>query len=487
MEFPVLIKDIPPTMSAEYMGNFLARAGGVLNVVVRDCVAYVYFDSEISANNAIKMFNFYKFDGVPIRMMKNDYATNRLISEKVGVLIVNNIDSAVQLSELYGFFSQIGEVISCQLMPTDWGSFGIALIQYRDPKNAVRAKNEYNGYLVNGKPISIEIYSTGEPVIPISQPSFNMFVPSPVNPGFPEIMDPAIRMEMEKQTYLENQILLEQQRIYEQQQQQMIFEQQKMHEQQMLYEQQMHQQQMMEKMQQQQQYQMMIGSPPIDHPMYNMPSYSPQMPVYQGHPQIQMQEQPRPIYKNTSTPAPTLTPPKAKQEPASKETGVLIKRLPDEFRDPDAFHNLISKLGESTGCSMLEEGGLAIGIANFIDNKTATQAIAKLANDFHLEAGLSQMASEYIIKQGESRRRTLFISNLSDSVDDYLLKTFVSKYGTVESCGVKKNPETGKSKCIGYVCFTDVRAADACKRLSGKRELAGKYPYFSIFKGPLPK
>ena len=144
--FQVLVKDIPPTMDATFIGNFLSSAGPVVEVVCNNGVAVVTFVSEAAALNAMRMYNYHKFNDIPIRIIKNDIETQQLIKNQRGILIIKGLDLNVQLSELHSFFSQAGELITCQLMPTDWGSLGFAIIQYRNQEDADKARKIFYCY-----------------------------------------------------------------------------------------------------------------------------------------------------------------------------------------------------------------------------------------------------------------------------------------------------------------------------------------------------
>ena len=172
--------------------------------------------------------------------------------------------------------------------------------------------------------------------------------------------------------------------------------------------------------------------------------------------------------------------------PILEETGILIRDLPEEYRDSEAFNRLVANLGQFTGCSILEDDGHFFGIANFVDGAHASRAVSTLATTYHLEAGLSKMASDFIQKQGPARRRTLFVGGLADDVTEDDFEKFFEEYGSVESWGIKRDRETGLSKGMGFVCFKDIKGAENCKKNSGKKELKGTRPFFSYFKGPMP-
>ena len=553
--FQVIVKDIPPTMDANFIGNFLSSAGPVLEVVCNNGLALVTFISEEAANNAIQMYNYYKFNDTPIRIIKNDPETQNLIQSQKGLLIIKGLDSNVQLSEINGFFSQVGEIITCQLLPTDWGSFGFAFIQYRNPSDADKAKTMFNGYLVNGKPITIELFSPEAKTIgdiQIVAPSKTQTVRSAnkiliekekdsnnnqylqniqqnseINKQTNEIKDDkqgnekktldqlstqelvkiAGQMPLPSENLIKMNKKIEQEKKekkekikqihaqqHQQQQQQMIIQEQP----QMMYSMDMYQQDQMQpqydpmspmqySLMQQQQYGYQSPMSPMQLQQLP-PNLTSTIPSHSNTNQSIQQEQIKKTKPKEEKPLietpnmPSLYP----SMPLIEETGILIRDLPEEYRDSEAFNRLVANLGQFTGCSILEDDGHVFGIANFVDGAIAQRAISTLASTYRLEAGLSRMASDFIQKQGPARRRTLFVGGLGVDVNEADFEEFFEQFGQIESWGIKRDRETGISKGMGFVCFKDINSAEACKKFSGKRELKGSRPFFSYFKGPMP-
>ena len=532
--FQVLVKDIPLTMDANFVGNFLSSAGPVLEVVCNNGVALVTFSSEMAANNAIQMYNYYKFNDVAIRIIKNDPETQNLIKSRKGILIIKGLDSNVQLAEINGFFSQAGEIITCQLLPTDWGSFGFAFIQYRNPADAENARNMYNGYLVNGKPITIELYSPDTksnsdiPIMGSAKPqaartSNNIMVDKQndsrnypnlngcdpngdLNIGYNKTTDAQSekksldQLSTEELVKIAGQMPLPSENLIKMTQQ---IEHDKKEKKEKIKQLHLHQLQQMNSMemynQEQHQFDQMS---PMQYSMMQQP-YGYQSPMVQTTQQAQsnltsspnygmnginQQEQTKKVKPKEEKPLietpnmPSLYP----SMPIIEETGILIKDLPEEYRDSEAFNRLVANLGQFTGCSILEDDGHVFGIANFVDGAIAQRAVSTLASTYHLEAGLSRMASDFIQKQGPARRRTLFVGGLGNDVNEADFEEFFEQYGPIESWGIKRDRETGISKGMGFVCFKDINSAEACKKASGKRELKGSFPFFSYFKGPMP-
>ncbi|EAX92773.1 hypothetical protein TVAG_361530 [Trichomonas vaginalis G3] len=553
--FQIVVKDLPPGMDATFVANFLGSAGPVLEVNVNNLEAVVTFASKEAAENAMKQFNYYKFNGNPIRMIKNDPETQNIIQQQKGIIIIHGVDQDVDISEVYQFFSQVGEIVSIQMMPTDWGSFTFVILQYRNPADSEVARSKLNGYLVNGKPISIEVFNAqaktigdiqivtpSKPVVQNTTKNIKIDKTAEEKKSQQNSSDSTQSVDQQQeqidlaalagQMPLPSPALQDIKKQIDQENQQQhekavkaLQARQKVEQPNFQYENIPNQEQMMP----------MGQYPPYDYmyygyqqPMnpyypqpgmfnqYEMQGYPQQMPYpgftgqsppnqpFQGFtgqspPTQQFMGQYLPGYngQQPSEPYPPEEKPKPQKEepkmpslyptmPLTEETGILIRNLPKEYQDTESFNKLIAELGQFTGCSILEDGEYIFGIANFVDGSTAQTAISILSQQYHLEAGLSKMASEFIAKQGPSRRRTLFVGGLVTDVTEKDLLNFFKQFGTVESCGIKKDKDTGLSKGMGFVCFKSIKSAEKCKKSSGKLDLKGKCPFFTYFRGPAP-
>ena len=63
----------------------------------------------------------------------------------------------------------------------------------------------------------------------------------------------------------------------------------------------------------------------------------------------------------------------------------------------------------------------------------------------------------------------VFVGNLSNSVDEKTLKDVFSQFGIVVSTKIMRDPETGKTKQYGFVCFDNFESSDnAIQHMKGQ-------------------
>ena len=154
--FDLIIRDLPIGMDPTYLGQYLNQVGGVLSVRIEGNIGFVKVDSEETANIIMARLNYSRFNDVPIRIIKYDAATRRIVADGIGLVIVRGLTSSIDISEVHGFFSKIGEVVSVQIPRTDWGNLGFAFVQFRDNKTAAKAAKDLTGFRVNGNQILVE-------------------------------------------------------------------------------------------------------------------------------------------------------------------------------------------------------------------------------------------------------------------------------------------------------------------------------------------
>lgn len=59
----------------------------------------------------------------------------------------------------------------------------------------------------------------------------------------------------------------------------------------------------------------------------------------------------------------------------------------------------------------------------------------------------------------------VFVGNLSNHVDERILREVFSQFGIVLSSEVKRDPETGKSRHYGFVSFDNFDSSDRSRDL----------------------
>ena len=176
--YEVVIRDLPLGMDPNYLGNYFAQEGGVLNVRVEGTIAFIAFDSKESMDRAMATLNYSRFNNVPIRMIKYDDDTRRISAEGIGIVMVRGLPHNIDISEIHNFFSRIGVVITVQIPQTEWGDLGFAFVQYRDNQTASRAAIELTGFRVQGNVITVEVIKTNGTIVPTKKKS-NIQIQSP--------------------------------------------------------------------------------------------------------------------------------------------------------------------------------------------------------------------------------------------------------------------------------------------------------------------
>ena len=67
----------------------------------------------------------------------------------------------------------------------------------------------------------------------------------------------------------------------------------------------------------------------------------------------------------------------------------------------------------------------------------------------------------------------VFVGNLSEHVDERLLREVFSQFGIVLSSEVKRDPETGRSRRYGFVSFDNFDSSDRARETMNGQYLQG--------------
>lgn len=123
---------------------------------------------------AIQDFNFYKYDGVPIRMNLTDRETRSIIKSNWGNLFVKNLHPDLEVKQLHNIFSKFGQIISCKIVfdqvqipksdnpdefVTKIVSRNYGYVQFRYPQDSKKAMKALNNQMLLGQPIEIQPYN----------------------------------------------------------------------------------------------------------------------------------------------------------------------------------------------------------------------------------------------------------------------------------------------------------------------------------------
>ena len=179
-------------------------------------------------------------------------------------------------------------------------------------------------------------------------------------------------------------------------------------------------------------------------------------------------------------------------------TNVYVKNVDADVTD-DEFNDLFEKYGVITSSSLArdEEGkGRGFGFVNFEDHEAARKATEDLNElDFHgkaLYVGRAQkkheraeeLRKQYAQAKAEKLNKyqgvNLFVKNIADEIDDEALRERFSDYGAITSAKIMTDPDTGKSKGFGFVCFSSPEEATKAVSEMNQQLFHGKPLYVAL-------
>jgi len=185
--------------------------------------------------------------------------------------------------------------------------------------------------------------------------------------------------------------------------------------------------------------------------------------------------------------------------PMSKEvySNVYIKNLNTEVSEEE-LNKLVTEFGEVTSCVIMKDdkgNSKGFGFVNFKETEGASKCVEALQGKEHkgktLYAGRAQKKTERqaMLKQkfDEVRQEriakyqgmNLYVKNLADEVDDDLLRSEFTAFGTITSAKVMRD-DKGKSKGFGFVCYSShEEATRSVTEMNGKM-VKGKPLYVAL-------
>ena len=195
----------------------------------------------------------------------------------------------------------------------------------------------------------------------------------------------------------------------------------------------------------------------------------------------------------------------SKKERASKAeamkqnfTNVYVKNIDPEVTDEE-FNALFEKFGKITSASLARDDdgkNRGFGFVNYEGHEAASKASEELNDtDFHgrtLYVGRAQkkheraeeLRKQYAQAKAEKLNKyqgvNLFIKNIADEVDDDMLRERFSDYGTITSAKIMTDPETGKSKGFGFVCYSTPDEATKAVSEMNQQLFHGKPLYVAL-------
>lgn len=171
------------------------------------------------------------------------------------------------------------------------------------------------------------------------------------------------------------------------------------------------------------------------------------------------------------------------RDPQFRKSGVgniFIKNL-DKSIDNKALHDTFIQFGTILSCKVANDAtgqSKGYGFVHFETEEGANLAIEKV-NGMQL-ADKVVYVGPFLKRQdrstGDSKYTNVYVKNLPDDTDDEGLRKLAEEYGEVQSAVIMRDG-SGKSKCFGFVNFSEPEAAGkAVDELTG-REVNGKSLY----------
>lgn len=178
------------------------------------------------------------------------------------------------------------------------------------------------------------------------------------------------------------------------------------------------------------------------------------------------------------------------RDPSVRKSGlgnIFIKNL-EKSIDNKSLYETFSYFGNILSCKVctrkfevikdgkatIEEESLGYGFVHFETQEAAQLAINKV-NGMLIE-GKKVSVAAFVRKQERMKSTTsnlftnVYVKDLDPSVDSKGLENAFKKYGEITSCFVALDKETGKSKCFGFLNFTEPESAKkAVGELDGKQ------------------
>jgi polyadenylate-binding protein len=181
----------------------------------------------------------------------------------------------------------------------------------------------------------------------------------------------------------------------------------------------------------------------------------------------------------------------------TKFTNVFVKNL-DEAVDEEGLTKMFAEFGPVASCIIMkDEAGASkgFGFVNMDEPEHAAAAVDALnnkdINGKELFVGRAQKKAEreaMLRQKFEDLRQeriqkyaglNLYVKNLSDEVDDEILRSEFSQWGTITSAKVMKDP-AGKSRGFGFVCYSTPEEATRSVTEMNGRMIKGKPIYVAL-------
>ena len=115
--------------------------------------AFVVFENEESAKQAVNEMNYTKIDGFTIRLIVSDKKTKSIIESKKTAMVISNLDPSIDEIQLHETLQDYGDVITCKIFVSD----ECAMAYFRNKKDTKNTYNKLKKARFEGRKISIQL------------------------------------------------------------------------------------------------------------------------------------------------------------------------------------------------------------------------------------------------------------------------------------------------------------------------------------------
>ncbi|CAJ0957984.1 unnamed protein product [Ranitomeya imitator] len=137
--------------------------GNILSVIIcRDKItgqslgyAYINFQQPEDAERALDTMNFEDMNGKAMRIMWCQRNPS-VIKSRIGNIFIKNLDKTIDSKLLYDTFSAFGSIMSCKVVCDENGSKGYGFVHFETRESAQKAIDSLNGKILNDQKVYIE-------------------------------------------------------------------------------------------------------------------------------------------------------------------------------------------------------------------------------------------------------------------------------------------------------------------------------------------
>ncbi|KAG0438034.1 Polyadenylate-binding protein, cytoplasmic and nuclear [Dictyocoela muelleri] len=164
----IYVGDLSITTFESDLYKLFSEIGNIINIKLikpdfekqksgyNTCYAYITFETVEEAREAIQKMNFYKMNGIEMRVMFYD---KRITATKSGNVLVSNLDEKIDNKTLYNTFSVFGDILSCKVVVDNNGkSRGFGFVQFTTNVAAKKAILYGNGSKCGSNEITVVKY-----------------------------------------------------------------------------------------------------------------------------------------------------------------------------------------------------------------------------------------------------------------------------------------------------------------------------------------